>query len=823
MRKGPWNADPIPAMRGREDRLGWLKVAHLQPRPNGLLGFLTPVLVVLCIIGSIPQTYAQRTRLDSLLHLLNNHPARDSRRVDLMNKVVRTYYWIDPGTGERIGREAVALAREIADPSLLGIAISNMVGARQCYLIDDQQALLNEAIGLLERSGPPVELGYALYRKAVFPQNSGGNQDSVNYLLRRAMKNFEQEGDLMGQAWILGWKAQILPSDSVLVGDSLYGVAIRYATRYGLSEEAFFLTQDASRRFWSSTDPIWHERYQRAIDAAHGAGSTAGEAQARSFYAGALRERSLFDLAQDQVMRCLALYESIHDTVNIAMETNELGCVYRAMGEHEEALPYLRKSLTIALKHGPPHLVINNMNELSAIDLLQGEPDSALVRSQDALQRTLLMGLSFSDHYFNFHLWESHFILGSAYEAKREYANAIMHFTTADSAALAGPFEAESIRSRIRLALTLFASNASDPARAKMLLVEAVRRSGELGLLVAQRDALLGLSQVNERSGNGSEAIANLKAYIAIKDSIMDLEKMRAITSLNIRFGSEKKDLEITALNRLKAAQANELRQEKRIKWLSIGAMLLALLSAATLVFLLRNSKRSSALLSAKNTAIVEAQDRLVVSERQREAAEVRTRIARDVHDQLGSDLTKLVMLSGEVRALAEEDPSGLVRSAVDIERVAHEANRSLGDIVWSIDPHHDSLAGLTERVRAHCERMLKWSSTEHTLTCTHTGPDRSLDPATKRDLYLILREALNNAIKHSQAEHVDVTFHTNATSVTMSVVDDGSGFDVVRGRTAGNGLMNMHVRAERIGGSLVVESFPGQGTRITLKASIAA
>ena len=695
---------------------------------------------------------AQRARLDSLLHLLNEHPTRDARRVDLMNMVVRTYYWIDPGTGERVGREAVALAREVGDPSLLGTAISNMVGARQCYHIDDQQALLNEAIGLLERSGPPVELGYALYRKTIYPVNSDGDTDTVKYLLRRAMGLFKEGSDLLGQAWILGMQAQILPSDSVGTADSLFNVALGYAARYGPSEEACFLMQDAYRRFWNTTDPIWHERFQKAIDTAHGAGSTAGEAQARSFYAGALRERSLFDLAQDQVMRCLALYESIHDTVNIATETNELGCVYRAMGEHEDALPYLRASLAIALKHGPPHLLISNMNELSAIDLLEGEPDSALVRSRDALQRTLLMGRSFGDHYFNFHLWESNFILGSAYEAKGLWSLAVKHYNTADSAAFESSFERESVKARMRKALTLFASNPAGPAKAKKLLEDAVRRATELGLLAEQRDALLGLSQVNELSGDQRGAMENLKAYIVIKDSILNLEKMRAITSLNIRFGSEKKDLEISSLTRLKAVQANEIQQEKRIKWLSVGALLLALLSAGALVFLLRNSKRIGALLTAKNAAIVEAQDRLVVSERQREAAEVRTRIARDVHDQLGSDLTKLVMLSGEVRALATEDPAGIVRSAADIERVAGEANRSLGDIVWAIDPHHDSLAGLTERVRAHCERMLKWSHIPHTIDCTHEGPDTALDPATKRDIYLILREALNNAIKYSKA-----------------------------------------------------------------------
>ena len=189
------------------------------------------------------------------------------------------------------------------------------------------------------------------------------------------------------------------------------------------------------------------------------------------------------------------------------------------------------------------------------------------------------------------------------------------------------------------------------------------------------------------------------------------------------------------------------------------------------------------------------------------------------MHDQLGSDLTKLVMLSTEAKEVAGANTNDLHSIAGDIERIAGEANRSLGDIVWSIDPHHDSLAGLTERVRAHGERMLTWSKVQHTIDCQHQGPDRSLDPATKRDIYLMLREALNNAIKYAKAHHIDVRFHTSADQVEFEVKDDGVGLDV---RSAsGHGLGNMRTRAQRIGGRLDIESADGDGTRVRFSASL--
>ena len=98
---------------------------------------------------------------------------------------------------------------------------------------DDQQALLNEAIGLDDPVH--VELGYALYRKAVFPQNSGGSPDSVQRLLR-GYGDIQREGPA-GSSVDTRMATQIIPSDSVHIGDSLYNVAIGCGA---LWPEAFF-------------------------------------------------------------------------------------------------------------------------------------------------------------------------------------------------------------------------------------------------------------------------------------------------------------------------------------------------------------------------------------------------------------------------------------------------------------------------------------------------------------------------------------------------------------------------------------------------------
>ena len=318
-------------------------------------------------------------------------------------------------------------------------------------------------------------------------------------------------------------------------------------------------------------------------------------------------------------------------------------------------------------------------------------------------------------------------------------------------------------------------------------------------------------------NGNMAMAYARQKRFQQLKDSLLAEENKRGLLRSEYRYAYEQQAFTDSLEH---AAEAAELAlHNERILAAERSRRNIALALGVIMAVAGIGVWQRGRLLRRANAAILEAQSKLVVSEREREASEVRTRIARDVHDQLGSDLTKLVMLSTEAREVAKTDVSELPAIANDIERIAGEANRSLGDIVWAIDPHHDSLAGLTERVRAHCERMLKWSKVEHTIDCVHEGPDRSLDPATKRDIYLMLREALNNAIKYAHAKHISVRFHTSAAQVEFEVKDDGVGMDV--DGSSGHGLGNMRARAERIGGSLDVRSIAGQGTRIGLRLTL--
>lgn len=336
--------------------------------------------------------------------------------------------------------------------------------------------------------------------------------------------------------------------------------------------------------------------------------------------------------------------------------------------------------------------------------------------------------------------------------------------------------------------------------------IGAARELGDEGSVVHISDLL---KKLYNAQGRTKEALDMAELWIMANDSVQRMAGQDVI--LKAEFLHEFLKDSLDHMNELQTSTKEHYQTLTAERWHRNIILVIGLAVFGIAVVLWGRAR----LLSKSNAAILLAQEKLVHSEKQREAWEVRTRIARDVHDQLGSDLTKLALLSGEAKAMAKQDPGSIPLVADTMERLAGEANRSLGDIVWAIDPHHDSLAGLTERVRAHCEHMLSGSRTPHVIDCSHTGNDRTLDPATKRDIYLIVRESLNNAVKHARSSHITIVFHTDMKRVNFVLQDNGIGFDT--NSTGGHGLMNLKERAQRIGGELNVESKNGTTIRLTL------
>ncbi len=204
---------------------------------------------------------------------------------------------------------------------------------------------------------------------------------------------------------------------------------------------------------------------------------------------------------------------------------------------------------------------------------------------------------------------------------------------------------------------------------------------------------------------------------------------------------------------------------------------------------------------------------------RVKELLRMRDRIALDLHDEVGSDLSSIVLFSTVVgrtsAGLSEESSSMLARIAQNSQRAMERMN----DIVWSVNPGNDAVGSLFDRMRAYAEPLCEAAGIEPVWDVPRDLLLRKLRMDDRKNLYLIFKEALNNAVKHAQATRV-VT-HLKEVDGALELVIEDNGIGLPREERAmtlgGNGLKSMRKRATELGGELELRP-AGQGTRLVLR-----
>ncbi len=195
--------------------------------------------------------------------------------------------------------------------------------------------------------------------------------------------------------------------------------------------------------------------------------------------------------------------------------------------------------------------------------------------------------------------------------------------------------------------------------------------------------------------------------------------------------------------------------------------------------------------------------------ERERERERIRSQISRDLHDDVGSDLSSIAL---GVEMLASSGRRGRQRDELTrLSRLARQATESLRDIVWLTNPARESVGDFAVKVTEAARRILG-----SVLLTVDVDEDQlvSIDLELRRNLFLMIKEALTNIARHAAAKAVTISLRREGENLVLTVNDDGRGFDPSKG-TQGSGLSGMLLRAKALGGRLSVESSPGQGCRI--------
>ena len=203
----------------------------------------------------------------------------------------------------------------------------------------------------------------------------------------------------------------------------------------------------------------------------------------------------------------------------------------------------------------------------------------------------------------------------------------------------------------------------------------------------------------------------------------------------------------------------------------------------------------------------------------------LRVRLSRDLHDDIGGTLSSISILSNVVKKRAEA--SGDMDNAASMEKISERSlrlMRDMSDIVWSVDPGKDSMTDLIGRMREFGSAVLEPKGIAFHFNAPEQVVERDLSVDVKQNLYLIFKEAVNNAAKHGGARSVFVDIALNGRSLHIQVDDDGQGMRLETAATAGlggNGLRNMAARAEEIGAFFRTGSSERGGVCVVLELAL--
>lgn len=322
------------------------------------------------------------------------------------------------------------------------------------------------------------------------------------------------------------------------------------------------------------------------------------------------------------------------------------------------------------------------------------------------------------------------------------------------------------------------------------------------------KDCYKSLSEIYEAMHRHEQALHYLLAAYRLKDTIQPIHFNQQLAELEAKYESEQKDGEIKLLQQQKEISLLKLEQQQhalnRQKILLLLALLI-ILTGSGVVYLYTTRRRLKEQLRRREII------------QQTEEAE-RMRIAKDIHDELGSGLSRIRFLSQQ----AENSNNEIARlnALHNISESSQEILSNMRDLIWAMNPENATLDSLVARIREYASDYLEELPVTIRFCIPDTIPERKVSKEFSRNIFMIVKELLQNVVKHAAASELNLQLNTEQ-EFLLVLQDNGRGFLPDEAARKGNGLRNMKARSQLLKGSLQIYSEPGKGTTSTLKCPI--
>ncbi|WP_346239168.1 tetratricopeptide repeat-containing sensor histidine kinase [Niabella insulamsoli] len=552
----------------------------------------------------------------------------------------------------------------------------------------------------------------------------------------------------------------------------LYEEAFRLVNRFKYKEAEPLLYNSYGfykRELSEYTDAI--DLHLKALKFAKNQNNTHEEIKAYNNLGVAYRRMDDYNTALDYLMSALKLSEKVGDDYSVTIALNSIGNIHLAQGNYNAAINYFKQCMPIAIKaKNERGIAINLQNMGECYDRL-GIKDSAWAYYGRALQynerRNDNKGIAICYNSLGNILLKE----GKVDRALALYERALpINIKLGDKIFIANSYN--------NIASAHLENQ--NYAMAKQMFDSSLQIASAIGSVAESKSAYFGLMKTAEGQQDYKLAYNYSNLYKSLSDSMINTKNAQSLRGKEVAYHQDK----IALLE----------RDDRNKNIIMAGSLILfCLLLVSGILYYLRNR------LLERNRSL------------QREL-EIRSQIASDLHDDMGSSLSSIHIFSELLRKEGNDSPDLLAK----IEANAKDTLEALDDIIWLVKPSNDKFSNLGMHISEFSVPLFESKNIDFEIDFPEAISEIALPMEARRNIFLIIKESVNNLVKYAECTFASVTAIANEGSLRFIVKDNGKGFDPCK-LTNRNGLKNLKARAAQINADLQIKSAPGLGTEIIL------
>ena len=519
-------------------------------------------------------------------------------------------------------------------------------------------------------------------------------------------------------------------------------------------------------------------------------------------YAAIYQRKQNYDSAVELYIQSENIFRETGDSQKIINSYYNLSGIYKYLGDTAKTFFYARETNKLANKNNDTVLIIRGLIAMGEAYSFTKNYDSLLLVSQQGLKLANKQQITFAIGIFNK-------LIGLYYTNKTmQYDAAITHYNIALQAFedINIPFDKAMVLQNIGNAYL----KKKDYINAIKFSKQAEELSKKLQFDQVRNFSLIDLVFAEEKIGNIGESFMYLKQYVQVNDTIQNRNSQKKVYDLEAKYLAQNKEL-------ILLAQQKKIQQKNQLNYLLASGVVLLLIIGALFYLNYRSVQK----LQIQKIAELETQQQLTATEAVLKGEEQeRTRLAKDLHDGLGGMLSGIKYSFGNIKgnlvlsndnALAFERSMDMLDSSIkEMRRVAH-----------NMMPEALVKFGLDTALKDFCNDI----NLTGVLVITYQSINLQsiiINQTTAITLYRIVQELINNAIKHARAKNAIVQLTHTENALTLTVEDDGKGFDkTLLSEASGMGWANIKNRLDFLKAMVDVKSEIGKGTSILIEVNL--